>query len=524
MDESKNKAAGPTITSCAKRTWKAWWANHPWTKELIGHVFAAVFFASLGVFLHEYHLLSWLDALFLRFASSSVPSINPGPQKVSPPVVVGIGDRYYENEFNQVSPLSRRELKKIISHIAASRPRVIAIDFDLSPGPSAKPENTGSDRVIKDYTVEESELYNYLLTEKPLDVQIVLQLPFPVYDEKLSNRKLEWMKRLCENGIEFGRVSIHSEFGMATNIRRGPDRLSCSVYRMKQERLSNPDADEICVRDQNAKNGNNKSQNGEPVTSYTVPICELFENQPSNNTQSSFPPKAEQLLFPLIEEPRDDESFAPINFNFVRNFKFHEVMKLQDIPANLTGDVVFLGGVYGDSDQFNTPVGEEIPGVMLLAGDYYSLLRSIEETHEIAVYIMEILFGIVFGFAFTWGWKLYFIRMYPVFQGSPGASVIGSTAFYLGAIVISLFVILAILGIFAYSSANLMARGWWLNPAPMVLGMAGEGFVAGLETAGENHESHCEKKPGGLAFGFFVFLMTIVFLVIVWALKIVLEH
>ncbi|MGH8499850.1 MAG: CHASE2 domain-containing protein, partial [Methylococcales bacterium] len=451
---------------------------------------------------------------FLRFASASVPSINPDPQNVSPPVVLGIGDSYYEKEFNQASPLSRRELKKIIGRIAESRPRVVAIDLDLSPGPCPETKNQGSDCTINDYTVEESELYNYLLMEKPRDVRIVLQLPFPVYDKDLRNRKLEWMNSLCEKGIEFGRVSIDSEFGMATRIRRGPDRLSCSVYRMKREQISNQDAGKICgnVRDQHAKNDSNKSQNEERANSYTGPVCKLFKNHRS--------PKAERLLFPLIEEPPSVES-AFINFNFVRNFRFHEVMKLEDIPANLTGDVVLLGGVYGDGDRFNTPMGE-IPGVMLLLGDYYSLLLPIEERHLLAV-IIEILFGIAFGFAFAWGWKYYF-RIYPVFQGYLDANEIGSTAFYLSTILVSLLVIAIILGIFAYWSANLMARGLWINPAPMVLGMAGEGFVAGLEAAGEKHESHCEKKPGGLVFGVFVFLMTMVFLVIVFALKIVSEH
>ncbi|MGH8497441.1 MAG: CHASE2 domain-containing protein [Methylococcales bacterium] len=483
-----------------------WCAKPEWTNHLAGHFLAALFFASLGVLLHNSLLLSSLDTLFLRFAAARVPSIDSGPQQISPPVVLGIDDVYYEKKFHQASPLNRGELKRMISKIVESRPRVLAIDLDLSPGPTVLPG--------------ESELYKHLYGIRLSGLPIVLQLPLPVYDTELRNRKVEWMNSLCKKGIEFGQVSIDSQFGMVTKIRRGPDRLSCSVYRLKHVKFPDRDILKIC-------HGLELPPEHGTVAPYSVPICELFKLQPEEQGKARFM-EAKELLHPFYLQTirtgkSDDSEYAPINFKFVRHVKSIRIKRSYDIPTDLEEKVVFLGGFYGDSDRFNTPVGE-ISGVMLLAGDYFSLLSSIDEPHKIVGVMLEIAFGIVLGFAFALGWKWYF-GMYAVFRRGHEDNVIVSTVGYLGAILISSPMLLVILGIFALLSAELLSRGWWVNPVPMVLGMAGKAFVTSLEALESRHESHSGKQPNLWASRVLVaIVMTAYIAVIVCPLKILLDH
>ncbi|MDC0000285.1 hypothetical protein OAE16_07610, partial [Porticoccaceae bacterium] len=121
---------------------------------------AAVFVASLVMLVNEFQLLERLRTDFLRLSLAITSDVKPTVSENSPAeiVVVLLDDLDYETQFGQASPLNRHLLSDMISNLlgGVTPPKVLAIDFDLSPSPKVA---SAKDSPGSGYTADEEKLY-----------------------------------------------------------------------------------------------------------------------------------------------------------------------------------------------------------------------------------------------------------------------------------------------------------------------------------------------------------------------------
>jgi hypothetical protein len=146
------------------------------------------------------------------------------------------------------------------------------------------------------------------------------------------------------------------------------------------------------------------------------------------------------------------------------NYRFAQAIMPRDLaeacPADncsgegLAGSVVFFGGRYSSTDSYNTPVGV-LSGAMLHAGSFYSINQPIGKTSHVVSYLLDIAMGCVLG--------LIIFKLASMYRNERSLA--------------SILMNLTIQPLFPYlmivASGALLAR-WnlWLNPAPMIFGMA----------------------------------------------------
>ncbi|MDB4322161.1 CHASE2 domain-containing protein [bacterium] len=363
------------------------WAH---SNHLANQFKAAVFVASLVMLVNEFQLLERLRTDFLRLSLAITSDLKPAvledsalEDSASAPeiVVVLLDDLDYETQFGQASPLNRHLLSDMISNLlgGVTPPKVLAIDFDLSPSPKVA---SAKDSPGSGYTADEEKLYCMLglpdsnnaadcpkpQQKKPpnLTTKIVLITPQPVFYPDLVSRKVDWMAERCKRGIQFGLPEIMYSQGLVMEYQVSGISLINEVARA---------ADSIIPGTRNR-------------------ICG------DSNLQRS-----------LVEKnaPRADKSLLHtetklLNFNFDRHINLLDYRQLCPTKGvcdvtGLANKVVFFGGHYGVSDIYDTPIGK-LSGVQLHGASYYSLLHDVPEVVHSLGYLIEILFGTLIGISF----------------------------------------------------------------------------------------------------------------------------
>ena len=356
------------------------WAH---SNHLANQFKAAVFVASLVILVNEFQLLERLRTDFLRLSLAITSDVKPTVSENSPAevVVVLLDDLDYETQFGQASPLNRQLLSDMISNLlgGVTPPKVLAIDFDLSPSPkvASKKESPGSG-----YTADEEKLYcmlglpdpnkasdcfSYQQGQEPnLTTKIILITPQPVFHPELVSRKVDWMGERCKRGIQFGLPDIMYSQGLVMEYQVSVISLINEVARAADS-ITPGTRDRIC--------GDSNLQRG------------LVEKYASLADKSLIYTETKLL-----------------NFNFDRHIKVVDYRQLCpkkgvcDV-SSLANKVVFFGGHYGVSDIYETPIGT-LSGVQLHGASYYSLLQGVPEVVHSLGYLIEILFGTLIGISF----------------------------------------------------------------------------------------------------------------------------
>ena len=401
-----------------------------------------------------------IDALNLVGAWLSInklPEFEEGSGKTGNSQVVMINNRAYEAVFNQSSPLDREKLKAIISDILfegrppskppydesthpfyqfeGKPPKVLAIDLDLSPGPNDAPTHP-----------------LYQLLRESTQTQIVLIFPQAVYTRRAIDVKSKWVLEMCkEQHIHFASPYIPSSGGSVLRY------WSATSAFANQVKAAFEKASEKVSENKKGREGGDLCLLGED--NLKIRLNALLKDLGIEQKEKE----------PEEKEPEEKEPEEKL-----LNFKFPSAIYLQklDLQAGpekgeasslslknniaLKDQVVFLGGSYGTSDRYETPVGEFF-GVYLHAASYFSLLNDVSWLPKKAIPFVEYLAAIFLSMFLG----LTFFKLYAFLAGKTFA-VAMFTHLLMHPVLIMIFLFVSALILY---HCNL-----WLDSALLVIG------------------------------------------------------
>ncbi len=313
--------------------------------EFWHHLKVAIFVASCVYTLDHYNLLDGLQIPTLQLVRPDIfqKPTKPGSNESGSVKVITINDKLYETRFKQSSPLDRCELRKIFEEILNKKPKVLAVDLDLSPGPEGSTE-------------EETALYKLL--KQNTDTEIVLITPIKVYSDDLIDKKAQWMEDMCrQEHIHFGLPYLYSVKGVVLKYLSDPRSFAKQINRAASKGWKSDFSNKkICC---------NKDKQLNCVVNAMV----------SSN------------IFPKLKL-----------INYYDFTDYIERIRIEDIDNTnrLKGSVVLLGGSYGSTDKYDTLVGT-ISGIFIHAASYYSVVNPANRLDHVSSYLVEIVMGLVTG-------------------------------------------------------------------------------------------------------------------------------
>lgn len=421
---------------------------------LLHHLFSAAVITSAVVWLSAWSLMGALDSQTLlavnRFVSLSAaeppePSENHAPPE--PPLVLTISKRLYQEKFNNTSPLDRTELATLLTNIKTANPMLLVLDLDLSP-------------VMPGATNSQAEVVDGLLDDmSSASTAVVLLVPSFEGTPELSAAQSKWMSDRCpgpENAskrLYFGLSGLPNEAGV---ILRHP-RHYPSIGNVARWAA---DFDYAAGGAALASSCHSVPQPGA--------VCAFFrENDRLPDLKHYFSEVARRC------------GSEPIDFRWMNDTRYEEnhVVELDSLAVpDSTNRVVFLGGSYDGHDVHPTGVGPK-DGVVVHAAVFASDTRSVPHARAA---LLEVALGVLLGSIFAALWTLrlrarerYHAELYRERALPSLLQWFASTAFLISMIVvggISAVVMLLV-------SARCLGTGLWLNPVPLVVGMALDGYV-----------------------------------------------
>jgi hypothetical protein len=431
------------------------WSVTGWFEWLgIGHHFAeplvvALFLASLSVILEHYTpMFEWLDVAMLSIAPSIAPGAllrEPAPDPDPEILVITIGPRFFEAEFGGQTPIPRAAFTRLLTEVVSEfQTKVLALDYDLSPGCADLREQRGGDRldcgssIARNFKAHE-QLTRFLLSltkpsgQKPSVHKLVLVRPVPVVDPALCARRRTWETRMRDGGVVFGDADLvhYALFDTVVKYEAKPGSFARGAY------CSVPEWASDCANESHA--GGARDTAAAPAEGERCETREQLKQRPLNRAD----------LRPInFRDASVDVRLCPL--------KSFESLKQCARIHGKAFRVVFIGADYDESDIFDSPVGQT-PGVTLHAYATHSMLK----THRLPErFWLAALFDVVIGtlagvvLRYTWG---------PFVRFGPAKRLVRSTLSFA-------FLGSAWVGIW-FATSTALALGGWINPGPMIGGL-----------------------------------------------------
>lgn len=439
--------------------------------EFLHHLLVAWTITAAVYLATENGWMTYIDGVTLaltewRLDNPKNGSPSPNDQKpgVSTPqigadkrVVVEISTQDYEDNFQVTSPLNRNVLSERIRELAKFEPEAIAIDIDISPGTSWKPDDDALDQAIDD--IDKQHVKLFLIT--PI---------FEAQERGLGKVHQQWLKKMCDAGVTFGFPEGESENGVVLRYHKDYHSLGVVVRLWETWRKdTSPTShghDWICEELKDAKH-----------------ISEL------------------RTLRDLAWTGAKQQESIPINLQVKPDLvTFRELSDgAKSAQARIKDQIVFLGGSYDPKDTFLTTLGEST-GVRIHAA--ISLTDMKNACHRIS-YLIELGLGLGLGIVLSIFLNFYFrsrsVYDQSIFDGRIFGRQLGRT--------LSLYLVPILLCIGAFyfvmtTSETWLASGTWLNPAPMIVGVAIDAIVAQSALYGALHPfgEHTAKRLGARIF------------------------
>jgi hypothetical protein len=434
-------------------------ANHSHHNHFYHHLVVATVLALVVAIFEHHELLNWLDTISLRVSlaiKSESGQIAPSELELTSNRVgvLLIGGDAFESEFKQETPLSRIVLAKLLKKIADRKSSVIAIDFDLSPGPDGALSNDGQDALDK----------TLMSIAQSGHTQPVLVNPFPVNDDLLLQKKFDWMHKLCLSGVRFAYPQIHLSQGIALRFPR--EVLSLGVVAnesIKDEKKTSSNPEDPCAL----------ISHGIDKALFLSNLADPFVQQRSTDFGAMLPidPDAIDRVVASVKtwtgDPNDNfESIKP-------------------------GDVTFIGASYDPRDLFLTLQGAQ-PGVVFHAACADTLRAPSRPLAHSYAFIFDILLGVTAGYLFGWGWSKYnrASHAYITKLGNPWVLYLRAKGWLIANLIILVGWLLAIFAL----SALLLRAQLWASPAAMILGVFVKTLLASRHGAFEGHSFSGDKN------------------------------
>jgi len=471
--------------------------HHSFRGELLHHLFSAAVITSVVVWLSAWGVMGALDSQTLlavnRFVSLSLPE-PPKPSEnhppPEPPLVLTISKRLYETEFKNTSPLDRAKLAALLANIKDANPKLLVLDLDLSPVMPGEKNSQAND-------------LDRLLDEmSSASTAVVLLVPIFEGTSELSAAQSKWMSDRCprpENAskkLYFGLAGLPNEAGV---ILRHP-RQYPSIGNVARWAA---DFD---------------------YAAGSAALASSCHSVPQPDAVCAFVRKNGRLrdLKRHFSEVARQCGSEPIDFRWMNDTRYEKnhVLELDTLAVPDSNDrVVFLGASYDGHDLHPTGVGLK-DGVVVHAAVFASDTRSVP--HALAA-LLEVALGVLLGsiFAALWTLRLRATGRYnaELYRKRALPSVLqwfASTAFLISMIAVGAISAVVMLLV----SAGYLGMGVWLNPVPLVLGMAFDGYVVSRQSTATTPTEHGTLSPGtwklwiagnaGFALGLSLIVITVI--------------
>lgn len=444
----------------------------------------------------------WLSAL-QRFAAVDT---SPAADNSVPSIVVAtIGPAAYTTDFEATSPLRRPVVAAHLDRWILDGPSGIAIDLDLVP-PVCVSEADDLDRTLDG------------ALSRGVQVFLIAPLGIGGSDETCTRR---WMTARCESGVMFGYPDVQRRWGATLRYAEAYPSLGRVVRQWFDDggprfggelkgrgldstpgesgRLALQERSELCVQ--------LRSNVGLETIRDSLWEAAQHAEAPPIDMRAGFP--CRELTLPQACS-RERAGLDRVGAR---------VLSSAPWPKSLQRQVVFLGGAYDPKDTLATSVGS-VTGVVVHAAIARSNLRNVGHGRA---FLIELVGGGLLGWALLRLWR----RLYDAhaqYQRLVTASafswrgalrslthVIRSVAMIIGAC-------LGFLSAATIFSWNELAKGVWLSPAPMALGM----LIDTAINAASRHEHHSLPADHRLQRALFqapgLFVKLCIFLYSIWHL------
>jgi hypothetical protein len=390
-----------------------------WYFQLAHHLLAAALMASAMLSLERRGWLEWLDAVMLSVVATEAPTQAQAPDSL--PRVVLIDDVTYADTFALQSPLDRAALGRVLQDALSARPRTLLVDLQVEPSASEDMPRP-LDTLLADAARGSAG---------HAGTHVVLPLPAR-RTPALDQRSLQWMRQMCEAGVQFGSADVRSHFG--TVVRLDQDQLSIAqVAQTAPVASADEAAPSLCAL---ARQG----------AALEVIWALLKDTQHHGKTTPLSPAVVKQLQ-------RDALSWRPDT----------TAARLQAQP----GGTIVVGGSYDPQDRFVTSaMPDPVPGALVHASAVAP--AKLGSSHA-GAWVLDVFLGTALGVLFAAAWRCVGRHSLETDQWRWRDVV---KAWQGPARAVALWLVAAVL---AYglmkASGGLMAHGLWLNPGPIVLGM-----------------------------------------------------
>jgi hypothetical protein len=359
------------------------------------------------------------------------------------PALLFITANDYRHSFNNTSPLERNELAVGFGRLFESKPAAVLIDLDLSPSTSQYQKDDRLDRILK----EAIELHG-----------IKLVIITPILD-LVDPRAEEWLRQRCQQGIRFAFPSVKVTFGIVLDYSD----LYPSLGVVAKSFIPEP-----------VNNGRSSKERSSKLFNVCADINfwdQLLEQQ--NPKWLSLKEKYDDLFKHAY---RDREGIAYIDWTKTQDVKPTNWETLlhdnnESLKNSFSNRVVFVGSEYSPHDRFQSPLGMK-RGVQTHMAIAYS---DLSEKH-IGPYVGEIVVGTIVGTLGAWSWKTHRKLRKDHLTGTAHARINlwgHAWRFSCRGVLVILPVVMGLLFVllFVHFSMSSLAKGVWLNPVPLAVGI-----------------------------------------------------
>lgn len=156
----------------------------------------------------------------------------------------------------------------------------------------------------------------------------------------------------------------------------------------------------------------------------------------------------------------------PINYLEAGPFR---ILSIND-QATISNRPVFIGGTFGIDDYYLTPIGENIPGVMIHAYDFFSAFEPVK-THgwtNVWALLLDVATAIIVGFAMTYIWSKYLI----IINKNKDYSFL---AFIAVMLILAIFMLVGMVISVIFLKMNI-----WISPIPILIAVFFDGIISAL--------------------------------------------
>jgi hypothetical protein len=281
--------------------------------------------------------LSFATVAFVHAAGTTVLGVKPEALDPRAPQVLLIDRTFFENEYEEVRPLSRAVTATLLEHVFTKSPKLVVLDLDVSP------VRRQSTRELVEQRTLDSVIRNV-----PKGTTLVLAAPFPMSSEAAAAQNADWLRSHCNvPRLAFAYTFKIAQDGLINKFHPGFPSLGVVAA-----------TSHIADRGQQI-----------PAEFVSVLPCELARSSHSPAFLDHV--LAQRWLFDVTANMQIQE-IAPRYFDAVLE-NAHVLSSLASVQKLPLGSSVYIGTNWNSEDKFMTPIGD-LPGVMAHAAAHRLLL------------------------------------------------------------------------------------------------------------------------------------------------------